>query len=92
MSESSSEHLPTAPHERNRRRNFAPLVSSSTNPVASPPPARSFFGGAQEAGFQRFCTTSQNFYNYDTRVLEVGGSNQGIVAVRSKIIHKNQAK
>ena len=51
-----------------------------------------FFGAGMEAGFERFRTTSQNFYDYDTRVLEVGDSNQGIVSTRVKVIHKNQLK
>ena len=50
----------------------------------------SFFGGGMEAGYQRFRTTSQNFYDYDTKALAVGESNQGIVSEKSKIIHKNQ--
>ena len=53
-------------------------------------PARSFFGGSSEAGYQRFRTTSQNFYAYDTKALAVGESNQGIVSEKSKIIHKKQ--
>ena len=39
-----------------------------------------FFGAGMEAGFNRFRTTSQNFYDYDTKALEVGSSNQGIVS------------
>jgi len=49
-----------------------------------------FFGGAQEAGYQRFRTTSQNYYAYDTKALAVGESNQGIVSEKSKWIHKKQ--
>ncbi len=43
-----------------------------------------------EPGFERFRTTSQNFYAYDTSTLAVGGTNQGIVAIKSRIIHANQ--
>ena len=49
-----------------------------------------FFGGTQEAGYQRFRTTSQNFYAYDTKALAVGESNQGIVSEKSKVIHQRQ--
>lgn len=49
-----------------------------------------FFGGTQEAGFQRFRTTSQNYYAYDTKALSVGESNQGIVSEKSKWIHAKQ--
>ena len=51
---------------------------------------RSFFGGSQEAGYQRFRTTTQNFFAYDTKALSVGESNQGIVSEKSKIIHQKQ--
>ena len=40
---------------------------------------RSFFAGDMGNGYQRFRTTSQNFYAYDTKALAVGESNQGIV-------------
>ena len=50
-----------------------------------------FFGGSQEAGYQRFRTTSQNYYAYDTKALAVGESNQGIVSEKSKIIHAKQS-
>lgn len=48
------------------------------------------FEGGKEAGYQRFRTTSQNFYAYDTKALEVGESNQGIVSEKSKWIHEKQ--
>ena len=66
---------------------------TSPGPLAlSPllPPLRSFFGGSQEAGYQRFRTTTQNFFAYDTKALSVGESNQGIVSEKSKIIHQKQ--
>jgi len=44
----------------------------------------------QQPGFNRFRTTSQNFYNYDTKALSVGESNQGIVSEKSKWIHQAQ--
>lgn len=44
------------------------------------------------AGYQRFRTTSANFYDYDTRALEVGASNQGIVSEKTRVIHLNQLK
>merc|ERR1712224_575976 len=47
-----------------------------------------FFGGTNEAGYERFRTTSQNFYAYDTAALAVGESNQGIVSEKSKIIQE----
>jgi len=49
-----------------------------------------FFSGNQEAGYQRFRTSSQNFYDYDTKALAVGESNQGIVSEKSKWIHSKQ--
>jgi len=49
-----------------------------------------FFSGSQEAGYQRFRTTSQNYYAYDTKALAVGESNQGIVSEKSKWIHQKQ--
>ena len=39
----------------------------------------------------RFRTTSQNYFNYDTKALAVGESNQGIVSEKSKWIHKKQS-
>ena len=51
---------------------------------------RSFFSGSKEAGYQRFRTTSQNYYAYDTKALAVGESNQGIVSEKSKWIHQKQ--
>ncbi len=38
-----------------------------------------FFSSGTEAGFERFRTTTQNYYSYDTGALAVGESNQGIV-------------
>jgi len=49
-----------------------------------------FFSGNNEAGYQRFRTTSQNYYAYDTKALAVGESNQGIVSEKSKWIHAKQ--
>jgi len=49
-----------------------------------------FNAGQTEAGYQRFRTTSQNFFNYDTKALAVGESNQGIVSEKSKWIHAKQ--
>ena len=48
--------------------------------VAHPHPAHdSFFDKGTGAGYVRFRTTSQNYYDYDTKALSVGESNQGIV-------------
>jgi len=49
-----------------------------------------FDKGAGGAGFVRFRTTAQNYYDYDTKALSVGESNQGIVSEKSKWIHKKQ--
>jgi len=49
-----------------------------------------FNAGQTSAGFQRFRTTSDNFFNYDTKALAVGESNQGIVSEKSKWIHQKQ--
>ena len=46
--------------------------------------------GSTKAGFLRFRTTNQNYYAYDTRCMEVGATNQGIVSEKSKIIHAKQ--
>jgi hypothetical protein len=70
----------------NAGRSRAPLLTRAPRSRR----ARSFFGGAQEAGYQRFRTTSQNYYAYDTKALAVGESNQGIVSEKSKWIHKKQ--
>ena len=51
-----------------------------------------FFDKGTGAGFVRFRTTSQNFYDYDTKALTVGESNQGIVSEKSKWFHKQQEK
>lgn len=59
-------------------------------PAAHAHLVRSFFSGQQEAGYQRFRTTSHNYYNYDTKALAVGESNQGIVSEKSKWIHQKQ--
>ena len=45
-----------------------------------------------EPGFNRFRTTSQNYFGYDPNALSVGESNQGIVSEKSKIIHLKQQK
>ena len=45
-----------------------------------------------EAGYQRFRTTSQNFFDYDTAALAVGETNQGIVSEATKAIHAKQLK
>ena len=55
-----------------------------------PPTLTRLFSGVAEAGYQRFRTTSQNFYDYDTKALAVGESNQGIVSEKSKWIHAKQ--
>ena len=51
-----------------------------------------FFQTAGDAGYERFRTTSQNYFAYDTSALSVGESNQGIVSERSKAIHSKQYK
>ena len=51
-----------------------------------------FFDQGTGAGFVRFRTSSQNFFDYDTNSLSVGESNQGIVSEKSKWIHKQQEK
>ena len=82
----------TNPHiarsERTLLFRASPLTHASLFSLS--PFDNSFFGGGMEAGYQRFRTTSQNFYDYDTKALAVGESNQGIVSEKSKIIHKNQ--
>ena len=45
-----------------------------------------------EPGFTRFRTTTQNYFDYDVSALNVGGTNQGIVSAKSKIIHTNQMR
>mmetsp|Transcript_8414 Transcript_8414/g.18763 ORF Transcript_8414/g.18763 Transcript_8414/m.18763 type:complete len:148 (-) Transcript_8414:154-597(-) len=49
-----------------------------------------FFDKGTGAGYVRFRTTSQNYYDYDTKALSVGESNQGIVSEKSKWIHQKQ--
>ena len=66
------------------------LTTALTAPRFAVLPLRSFFGGQQEAGYDRFRTTSQNYYSYDTAALAVGESNQGIVSEKSKWIHAKQ--
>ena len=70
-------------------------------PAAHPPPpppsptplafaCRQLLWRLAGAGFQRFRTTMQNYYSYDTKALAVGESNQGIVSEKSKWIHQKQ--
>jgi len=47
------------------------------------------FSGNNEAGYQRFRTTAQNYYAYYP--VPVGESNQGIVSEKAKVIHKKQS-
>ena len=80
------------PDPRNRCSPFGGLTAFAAAVPKTPPdsrfsqpaaPLRSFFDkGAGGAGFVRFRTTSQNFYDYDTKALAVGESNQGIVVRR----------
>ena len=42
----------------------------------------SFLNGTKEAGYEPYRTTSKNFFEYDTKALAVGESNQGIVVRR----------
>jgi len=49
-----------------------------------------FMQGGAQAGFERFRTSSQNYYAYDTKALQVGESNQGIVSEKTKWIHARQ--
>ena len=51
-----------------------------------------FMKGNTEPGYSPYNTISSNFYNYDTKALEVGASNQGIVCEKAKIIHGQQLK
>ena len=46
--------------------------------------------GHLEAGYERFRTTQQNYFDYDTKPM-VGETNQGIVSDTSKKIHTQQA-
>ena len=50
-----------------------------------------FSDNSATAGFERFRSTAQNYYAYDTGALAVGESNQGIVSEKSKWIHKKQS-
>jgi len=47
-------------------------------------------GGAKPPGFNPYRTSSQNFYAYDTQMLAVGESNQGIVSEKAKNLHEKQ--
>jgi len=49
-----------------------------------------FLSGNTPAGYVRFRTTSQNYYDYDVKALSVGESNQGVVSEKSKWIHSKQ--
>jgi len=49
-----------------------------------------FMEGTEGAGYQRFRTTSNNYFAYDTTALEVGASNSGIVSEKAKQIHAKQ--
>ncbi len=46
--------------------------------------------GAKPPGYNPYRTTSQNFYAYDTNMLAVGESNQGIVSEKAKNLHEQQ--
>ena len=48
-------------------------------------------GGRAGAGFERFRTTCQNYYGYDTKALSVGESNQGIVVRWMAPMHPTSA-
>lgn len=53
----------------------------------------SFFkAGNTPAGYQTYNTTSGNFFvsKEQTRVLDVGDSNQGVVSYMSKVLHAKQ--
>ncbi|KOO33937.1 hypothetical protein Ctob_010753 [Chrysochromulina tobinii] len=50
-----------------------------------------FKAGNTPAGFQTYRTTNGNFYGNDTRVLDVGDNNAGIVSYMSKVLHAKQA-
>lgn len=49
-----------------------------------------FMKGNTPPGYNPYKTTSGNFFNYDTKALEVGQSNQGIVSERVRVIHEQQ--
>jgi len=51
-----------------------------------------FLNGTKEAGYEPYRTTSKNFFEYDTKALAVGESNQGIVSEKSKWIHQKQTR
>ncbi|KOO25948.1 putative gelation factor [Chrysochromulina tobinii] len=44
--------------------------------------------GAKPPGFNPYRTTSQNFFAYDTQMLAVGESNQGIVSEKARNLHR----
>ena len=46
--------------------------------------------GGVPPGYNPYRTTSQNFYDYDTSMLSVGESNQGIVSEKAKNLHSKQ--
>ena len=87
------------PYDHNALRNRLPVVfKDAAKPYArfcKPRNDTSLdfqIGGHVEAGYQRFRTTSQNFFDYDTAALAVGETNQGIVSAASKKIHAAQLK
>ena len=47
-------------------------------------------GSAKPPGFNPYKTTSQNFFDYDVNMLDVGESNQGIVSEKASTLHKRQ--
>ena len=46
--------------------------------------------GYVHAGYERFRTTSQNYFDYDTKATAVGETNPGIVSELSKSVHYKQ--
>jgi len=46
--------------------------------------------GNTPAGFQTYRTTNGNYYGNDTRVLDVGDSNAGVVSYMTKVLHAKQ--
>ena len=46
--------------------------------------------GDVHAGYERFRTTSQNYFDYDTKATQVGETNPGIVSELSKSVHYKQ--
>jgi len=49
-----------------------------------------FLKGFTTPGYKPFRSTSQNYYGYDTGMLAVGESNQGIVSEKAKWLHAKQ--